>query len=51
MVKLLKTIFYNYKNNCGSGIITMTSLGANYMFYITKTIWKIKQTEKKNMKK
>ena len=38
MVKLLKTTFYNYKNNCGSGIITSTRLGANYMFYIKNNL-------------
>ena len=38
MIKLLKTYFYNYKNNCGSGITTITNLGANYMIYKTKTI-------------
>ena len=42
MVKLLKTTFYNYKNNCRSGTNTISNLGANYMFYKTKTIKEMK---------
>ena len=47
----MQTTLFKYQNYCGSGTFSNTNLGANYVFYKTKILWKIKSNNKRKINK